>query len=427
MKRKFLFITACWLISMIILILSASKNSYNIDGSFKVSINRIQQSLTTDLEKNIQLINALNKEELPLINRIEIIDYRHKTYDESNRFFNVGTIKNETVVFKPIEGTNYIVKYSIENNPHETNYAFLWCVMILTGAYFTFMIHILMLNKNIIKPMNKLSSITKQMARGYLGEVTLQYKNKDLKDFIWGLDMLRVQLSYEREKKVELEKQRRTLVAGLSHDIRTPLSSVKNYVIALKEELYDSREDKNNAFQIILDKVEVIEKLTKELLESSSKDINHIEVIPKETYMFEIKNRLNRIIHQKTDLLHMDYFEGELDENLMVLVDFERLQEVFDNLVENAIKYGDLKSIKVSYSTEDNHQLIEIHNTGTSIPKKEVKYIFNSYYRGSNVNDKPGCGLGLYISKQIMRNMQGDIYTKNTETGVSFVIVIKQA
>lgn len=216
-------------------------------------------------------------------------------------------------------------------------------------------------------------------------------------------------------------------MAGLAHDIRTPLSSVKNYVIALKEELYESKEDRNNAFEIIFDKVEVIEKLSKELLETSSKEVNHIEVKPKEIYMFQVQEGLNRIILQRTNLLHFDYIESKLEQNLMLMVDLERLQEVFDNIIENAIKYGDLKRIKVSYSTEDNHQLIEIHNTGTSIHKTEVKYIFNSYYRGSNVNDKPGVGLGLYISKQIMKNMHGDIYAKNTEDGVSFIIVIKQA
>ncbi|WP_425447303.1 sensor histidine kinase [Dethiothermospora halolimnae] len=65
-------------------------------------------------------------------------------------------------------------------------------------------------------------------------------------------------------------------------------------------------------------------------------------------------------------------------------------------------------------------------NTGESIPSTELKYIFNSYYRGSNVNDNPGYGLGLYISKEIMKKMQGDIFVKNTKDGVSFTIVIKQ-
>lgn len=82
-------------------------------------------------------------------------------------------------------------------------------------------------------------------------------------------------------------------------------------------------------------------------------------------------------------------------------------------------KRGNEKTVKkVDYFTEDNYKLITISNT---------EHIFTSYYRGSNVRDRPGYGLGLYISKQIMKNMNGDIFAMNTDVGVSFVIVIKQA
>ncbi|QOR34758.1 HAMP domain-containing histidine kinase [Clostridium sp. 'deep sea'] len=424
MKRKLLVITLLWLIALLIVIFFTMRAPDNIDGINKVTINRIHQNLTDDLEKNIKFINDLTEEDLYSLVSVEIIDYQHKTYNEINKFFYDGAIDNK-VVFKPIEGTDYIVKYYIEDH-NCNNLEVLWFSLVITGAYLYLMIYTLMLHKNIIEPMKKISGITEQLARGYLGEVNLQYKNRYLKDFIWGLDMFRVQLSYERVKNAELEKNQKTLVAGLSHDIKTPLSSIKNYAIALKENIYEEKKDRNKALEIILDKAEVIEKLTNKLLNTSSKEIRNIEVKTKEIYMLEVHKRLDKIITQKTDLLHIDYVKPKLKENLLLIVDLERLQEVFDNIIENAIKYGDLETIKVSYSTEENHQLIEIYNTGSPVPKTEIKYIFNSYYRGSNISDKPGYGLGLYISKQVMKNMQGDIYAKNRTDGVSFIIVIKQ-
>lgn len=200
MKRKLLFITAIWLISLIFTTLLASKGTYSIDDSYKITINRIQYRLTDDLQKNIQIINALKKEEMHSVDKIEILDYQHKTNQEFNSFFEAGDIHNDKVVFKPIEGTDYIVKYSIVNNAPSNNPEIIWYALIVTGAYLIFMIHVFMLNKNVIKPMERSSVITKQLARGYLGEVNLQYKNKNFKDFIWGLDMLREQLAYEREK-----------------------------------------------------------------------------------------------------------------------------------------------------------------------------------------------------------------------------------
>lgn len=427
MKKRFALITVMWLCALILIILVISKDTNNIDGMYKVTINRVHQRLTGDLEKNTQIINGLTKEDLNFVENIEIIDYQNTNFNEIDGFFYDGTTLNETVVFKPIEGTYYIVKYRIVHNDSDNNTRILWLALIVTGVYVYLMFYTFRLHRNIIKPMERISDVTNQMARGYLGETNLQYKNRYFKEFIWGLDMLREQLAYERDKNTELEKQRKTLVASLSHEIKTPLSSVKNYAIALKEDIYENKEDRNKALEIILDKVEDIERLTKELLDTASKEVRNIEVKPKEIYMLEVHNRLNRIIREKTDLLYMDYIESKIGENLLLMVDPDRLQEVFDNVIENALKYGDLNSIKISYDIEENYQLIEIHNTGSPIPKTELKYIFNSYYRGSNTNNKPGHGLGLYISKQIMRNMQGDIFAKNTEKGVSFVVVIKQA
>jgi len=427
MKKQLILITAVWLLSLMIIVFISSKEHEKINGIYNVTINRIHQTFTDDLEKNNQIINDLKQEDLNLVKKIEIINYQDGIDTEKDAFFHKDFNFEETVVFKPIEGTNYLVKYHLDYNDPGNTIQTLWLILILTGAYGYFLFHIIMVHKNIVNPLRKVTDITKQLARGYLREVNLQNKDKYFSDFIWGLDMLREQLVYEREKNIDLEKKRRTLVAGLSHDIKTPLSSVKNYVIALKENVYEEKEEINHALEIILDKVEVIEKLSKELLDSSIKEVREIEVKPKEIYIDEVHNRINKIIRQKTDLFHMDYSEARLADNILLLVDIERLLEVVDNIIENAMKYGDLKSIKISYAVEENYQLIEIHNTGNPIPKSELKFIFNSYYRGSNVSDKTGYGLGLYISKQIMKNMQGDIYAKNTEDGVSFIIVIKQA
>lgn len=325
MKRQLSVITVIWLMALIIIINISTNNSHTIDGIYKVIINRIHPLLTQDLEKNIKIINKLTEEEMELVEDIEIIDYQHKSHDEVGRFFYSEISSGDRAIFKPIEGTKYIVKYKVKSSDSKGNTKVL-VILLITGGYIYLVLHILILNRKLIRPLIRISGITKELAKGYLGKINLQSKNKYFKDFIWGLDMLREQLSYERDRNLKLEKERKTLVAGLSHDIKTPLSSVKNYAIALKENIYEGKEERNSALEIILDKVEVIEKLTKELLDTSSKEMRSIEVKPKEIYMIDVHNQLDRIIHQKTDLLHMDYIEAKLHENLMVMVDLERLQ-----------------------------------------------------------------------------------------------------
>ncbi len=427
MRKTIVVTTMLWLVALVAMIFFTIDTQQEHEIDYRISVNRIQNKFSNNLEENKTIINSLSNEELSVIENIHIIDTSLDSENQLKSFFHVDNAYEDSVVFMPIENTSFIVRFNLKSEIDNRGQLLVLMGTIITLAYLFVVANTILINRNIIKPMERLSNITNKIATGYIGEINLQHKNAYFNDFIWSLDMLREQLNHQKEKNTELEKQRKTLVAGLSHDIRTPLSSVKNYTIALKEGVYESYDDKDHALDVILEKADVIERLTKDLLESSLKDIGEIDVNAKEVYFLNVHQQLNRIIHEKIDLLHMKYLEPKMAENLMLVVDMDRLSEVFDNIIENALKYGDMQSISVVYSTEEHFQLITISNTGSKIPETEIKHIFTSYFRGSNVSDKPGYGLGLYISKQIMKKMNGDIFARNTEAGVSFVIVIKQA
>lgn len=427
MKKVMSIVIGAWLITLAALWLMNSAQEKKPQRIYKVSSNRIQHQLSTDLEQNIDLLKSLSDEERDGIETIEIIDSDKSSQDEVKAFFEVNNVYKDFVVFIPIENTSFIVRFDLKPAKHNMQYQVIVLSVSVTLAYFFMIVYLLLININIIKPMERLSKITKQIATGYIGEIKLQCNKGYVKDFIWSLDMLREQLSYEKDKNAGLEKQRKTLVAGLSHDIRTPLSSIKNYTIALKEGVYEGYDDKNHALNVILEKTQVIERLTQELLESSMKAIGELVVQTKEVYLLKVHQQLNHIIHQKIDLLHIQYKAAHIGENVLLVVDLDRLSEVFDNIIENALKYGDMRSLSVDYSTEEDCELITISNTGVKISETEIKHIFTSYYRGSNVSDKPGYGLGLYRAKQIMKKMKGDLFARNTEGGVSLIIVIKKA
>lgn len=93
------------------------------------------------------------------------------------------------------------------------------------------------------------------------------------------------------------------------------------------------------------------------------------------------------------------------------------------NAMENAIKYGDGKSIKIDVSEEENCKLISIKNTGCNVPENELSHIFDSFYRGNNSKKQSGSGLGLYICKQLMHKIDGDIFAKIIDNN-SFEITI---
>jgi len=139
-----------------------------------------------------------------------------------------------------------------------------------------------------------------------------------------------------------------------------------------------------------------------------------LEVKEGEYYLSALMNSINEFYQDKLNLLKIDFqIEKYLD--CLLNGDVDRAVQVLQNIIENAIKYGDGHSIYIKFSEEEDCCLITIKNTGCSLPDNEVPHIFESFWRGSNVGEKNGSGLGLYICRQLMKQMGGDIfgYSKN--------------
>lgn len=114
-------------------------------------------------------------------------------------------------------------------------------------------------------------------------------------------------------------------------------------------------------------------------------------------------------------------------QNFLVKADTERLLEVLQNIIENAIKYGSGKKIGISISKEEDCVLITVENAGEVLPAEELPHLFDSFYRGSNAGSQEGSGLGLYICRKLMHKMNGDVFLKQEETLFSVTVVVGMA
>jgi len=428
MKKILIYLLIFWLSSLLLLGLIVYGGD-SLDNDYKININRIQNRLNEEPEEAERIISALKADQLGRIYEVSIIDYMSSDEQQKSSFFNQSRLEASFYLFKPIAESSYLVRYSIRNAGEKNFSDYIFTALLISIIFTVFSVYIYYNYRNTLKPLRKIADLPEKIAGGYIEELDIRHENKQLQKLYWGLDMLREKLKEEKKHSQELEKERKTLVAGLSHDIRTPLSSIKNYAIALKEGLYKDKADRDKAADIIIEKADMIDRLSKELLQSSNRELSaeEIDVEPEEIYLDSIAERLDKMISQKSELLHIDYQKDIPAENLLLKADLDALSQVFDNIIGNAVKYGDLQFIKLKYMQEDYYQLISIENSGPQIREAELKHIFSSYYRGSNVDDQPGFGLGLYISRKIMRKMEGDIYAENTEKGVRFVIVIRMA
>ena len=113
-------------------------------------------------------------------------------------------------------------------------------------------------------------------------------------------------------------------------------------------------------------------------------------------------------------------------EDCILSADKDRLIEVIQNLMENAIKYGDGRKIRISFNEEEDCRLITVENTGCSLEEGEMNNIFDSFYRGSNTTNIQGNGLGLYIVKQLMTKMDGDVFAEKSDDIFRVTLVVRK-
>ncbi|MBQ3512250.1 MAG: HAMP domain-containing histidine kinase [Lachnospiraceae bacterium] len=321
-----------------------------------------------------------------------------------------------------IAGKLYRIEYAEERSsrlPLYINISFL-CMMAVTMIVLVYVQH------KVLKPFQNMSNLSYELAKGNLSMPIKEEKSKLFGRFLWGMDMLREKLEDNKEKELEFQKERKTLILSLSHDIKTPLSSIELYSKALAEDLYDTQERKDEAIQGIVRNVKEIKGYVDEIVTASREDFLNLEVNMGEYYLSEVMKVIESYYKDKLSVIHTEFHVNEISECL-VKGDRNRMVEVLQNVMENAIKYGDGKSIQISFSEEEDCKLIHIENSGCNLKEEELPNLFDSFYRGSNSTNMKGSGLGLYICKTLMRKMDGEIYAEMNEDVFGVTVVVRKA
>ena len=329
-------------------------------------------------------------------------------------------VSESEYVIREIDGELYRIEYfeQIENT-NEVLY-----VNIALGVFSLFVLLVLFyIRQNIIKPFSQITNLPYELSKGNLTMQLKENKNRFFGKFLWGLDMLREKLEESRQAELELKKEKKTMLLSLSHDIKTPLSAIKLYAKALSSGIYKEPRKQQEVYESINTKADEIEKLVAEIMRNETEDIIAFDIKNGEFYLSEVIDGINTYYTDK--LANTDFSIARYSE-CMLSGDPDRLTEVLQNIIENAIKYGDGKSINLSFSDEEDCRIITVSNSGCTLDKGELAHIFDSFFRGSNVGSKAGNGLGLYICRQLTRAMDGDIFADINGDDMCVSVVCKK-
>jgi signal transduction histidine kinase len=221
------------------------------------------------------------------------------------------------------------------------------------------------------------------------------------------------------------DDKQKTFLATVSHELRTPISYVKGYSEAIKQQLLD-KQQADEAIQLIISESTRMERLTTELLQLARQEQISINTMEPIVLAETIRDAVLLLKQQAVDK-KVSIFE-QLDEEIIVLAQEEKMKQVLINIIENAIRYSKKQgTITVKSETKDNQAIICIVDEGIGIPAEDLPHITERFYRVNKARSRSdgGSGLGLSIVEQIMKQHQGELFIVSTfEKGTSVTLTL---
>ena len=319
-------------------------------------------------------------------------------------------------------GMLYRVEYIVGNGQYSI--AAINCVF---GALFVLMIGLLYyIREHIIVPFGRLNNVPQELARGNLAVPIPEEKSRFFGKFTWGVNLLRESIEESRKKEITMQRDKKLLLLSLSHDIKTPLSAIKLNARALSKGLYKDEGKRRAAAESIHTRADEIERFVSEITKAASEDFMSFEVTQGEAFLSAVITRIEARYAPQLAMSGTEFVIGKYDDCILSC-DPDRLAECLQNLIENAIKYGDGRRIEISFDEMDGCELITVSNTGCTLEAKELPQIFESFHRGNNADKVQGNGLGLFICKRLMGLMNGEVYADIRDGCFYITLVVKMA
>lgn len=328
-------------------------------------------------------------------------------------------------IIREINGKKYRFDYAVkESGPDIRIFLVLnGALAVMTAAVAGVLVYV---RRKILRPFESLTRVPYELSRGNLALPVREDRSRFFGKFLWGMDLLRESIEQQRQRELELQKEKKTLLLSLSHDIKTPLSAIKLYSQALSRHLYPDAGKQKEIAESINEKADEIEGYVARIVTASREDFLSLDVEEGEFYLSALIGKIAGYYREKLELVKTEFIVGKYQDRLLS-GDLDRSVEVLQNVMENALKYGDGRCIELLFPEDEEGVLAAVKNSGCTLDREELPHIFDSFYRGSNSGNVRGSGLGLYICRQLMHRMGGEIFAETDGEFITVTIVFSKA
>lgn len=264
-------------------------------------------------------------------------------------------------------------------------------------------------NRTIIVPFQNMKNFANEIASGNLDISLVRDKGNLFGAFTESFDIMREELAVARAREIDLKKREKEMIASLSHDLKTPVTGIKltSELLRVKVEDEYTREKINSIYE----KADQIATLANDLFASTLDELGEIQVNLRSVESSILNNIVRRYDDRELCAL------GQLPECILI-IDTRRMEQIISNCITNSYKYANTR-LEISYQLTGGYLQMDLRDYGPGVSDEELPLVTGKFYRGRSeeISMQDGSGLGLYIAKNLLERMGGELLCSNANPG----------
>lgn len=281
------------------------------------------------------------------------------------------------------------------------------------------------LKRRVLAPISILVNETRRISKGNLAK-PIRYDRKDeIGKLISAFDHMRDELYAQQREHLQFEVDRKQFIESISHDLKTPISSISAYIEALQDGIAQTKSEEKEYFRVIQSKIHLLNELSQQLslsYQTSDSAPIHIERVDCHEWSQSFLQDVSMDCHAKDIEIETSYDDSSSDRTYMD-IDIHQLERALQNILDNAYRYTK-EVLELSVTNKDDLLFITIKNDGAEIKDGSLEQIFQRFYTNNQHNAEGHLGLGLFIAKTLITAMKGHLEATIQKDVITFTVSI---
>ncbi|OOM74402.1 sensor protein kinase WalK [Clostridium puniceum] len=344
------------------------------------------------------------------------------------KYEKVGVVKEKNYIMPLKVGSERI--YLIYSKIPEANITYTtinrdYSSLALILTVIVFIVSFVVITNNKMKYLDEIATGLKIIASGNLNYRIEEKGTDEIRNIAYNINYMAKEIGEKINAERDAEKTKTDLITNVSHDLRTPLTSVMGYLGLVIQHRYKDEEEMKEYLNIAFSKAERLKLLIEDLFEYTKLNNNGITLTKTKVNLAEFLSQLIEELTPMLDENKLNVYKKFESEKISVVIDTLKMLRVFENLITNAIKYSYKPGeILIGLYEKDNTAIVVFRNKGDHLSKEKAEKLFDRFYRldESRNTNTGGSGLGLAISKNIVELHEGKIWAESIGDNISFYV-----